>query len=136
MRKYLPILLNDNGVPDEFVGGNVNHISALAVIVPNSTPAQLLANTNDYDPGVAIYSSFRLSSNAAYNITGFLAAIDGQMMFLKNVGGFNLSLTNQDVLSVAANRIITGTGAALVLAPDGHAILQYDSTTARWRVIG
>ena len=98
-----------------------------------STPTQLTANVNDYGPSTL--GIWRLSSDASRNITGIVAAaVDGQLLLLLNVGAQNIVLTNQDALSVAANRILTGTGANVTLAADDTALLVYDLTTARWRI--
>ena len=97
-----------------------------------TTPAQITANTNDYALGAG--SFHRITTDASRNITGIVAGTDGAMLILRNAGGFDFVLTNQDVLSTAANRIITGTGASVTYTPDDLAILIYDTTTARWVV--
>jgi hypothetical protein len=107
-----------------------------------ANPAQITANQNDYDP---LFGSFRhvgtwrINSDAARNITGIAGGWPGRRLTLINVGGFAITLTNQDVASVAGNRII-GTGAANIVLTADTAItnkvnLIYDDTAARWRVI-
>lgn len=95
-----------------------------------ATPAQIVANTNNYNPGAG--SFFRLTTDAARDITGIVAGADGDIIHLRNAGAFNFTLTNQDAASSAANRIITGTGGSVVYAPDDNAMLVYDITDARW----
>lgn len=96
------------------------------------TPAQITANVNDYAPGRA--NVYRLSSDAARNVTGLVAGTAGELREVWNVGGFNITLTHQDVLSVVGNRFLSTTGAAVVVAPDGIVTIRYDTATARWRL--
>jgi len=61
----------------------------------------------------------------------------GKMLLVVSVGAGTVVLNDQDANSTAANRLITGTAAALTLAAGtGYAVLEYDSVTARWRVLG
>lgn len=100
------------------------------------SPTQITANQNDYGPSNGLNAAiWRISSDAARTITGIAAGKSGQRIILVNVGSFSITLSNQDVLSAAANRIITGTGASVVLAADDAAELLYDDTTARWRIV-
>lgn len=99
------------------------------------SPAQITANQNDYAPGVA--GLIRLNADAAYDITGMLAAVvNGVAVQLVNVSGFNLTLKHQDVLSVATNRFLIGGGADRVLQPNEQAVGFYDKITGRWRIEG
>jgi hypothetical protein len=106
------------------------------VTIANSTPTQLSANQNDYAfaGGNSAYVFQRLSASAAVNVTGITAGSDGQRYVLANVGTNNITITNQDTNSQAANRVITGSGASVILAPDQLMDLVYDGTTSRWRV--
>jgi hypothetical protein len=97
------------------------------------TPAQITANTNNYNPGVARY--YRLSTDASRNITGLsVSQVDGQECEVWNVGSFDIVLKHQDANSTAANRFICTAAADITLAADEIALLRYDSTTSRWRV--
>lgn len=97
-----------------------------------TTPAQITANQDDYDPGDATY--FRLSSDASRTITGIGFGSNGKHLILVNVGGFNIVLANQSVASTDLNRFITGTGGDVTLAPDERVDAIYDATTQRWRL--
>jgi len=104
--------------------------------------AQITANQNDYQLGANNNQRTMnlLDSDAAYNITGidsaFGRAQTGDRICLYNTGAFNLTLTHQDVLSLAANRIITSTGVGYVIGPNEMVWLWYDDTgTARWRML-
>lgn len=94
----------------------------------------LLASANDY--ALPDGYLFRIDpSGGPWSITGMGNGYTGRQIVFVNVGVVNLVLTNQDVASVAANRVITGTGANVTVVPDGSIRLFYDGTTARWRVI-
>jgi hypothetical protein len=95
------------------------------------TPDQLLADVNDYDLGAR--GQKRLSSDADRAITGILAGTAWTVYELWNVGSFNITLKHQSGSSTAANRIICGGAADIVLAPNDGARARYDATTTRWR---
>jgi hypothetical protein len=97
------------------------------------TLATITADEDDYvlPAGVA----FRLSSNASRTVTGIAAGGDGRFVLLINVGANDIVLANQDIGSAAANRIITGTGADVTLAPNDSIFAWYDDTTDRWRLV-
>lgn len=112
-----------------------------SVIAGSSTisPAALGAgNNNDYAPaGIGATGTIRTTVNGGGStITGINAgALAGKRLAFFNIAGAaNLTFTNEDVASAAANRILTPNAAALVVRPQGSAILWYDSTSARWRV--
>jgi hypothetical protein len=108
----------------------------------SNVQAQITANQNDYQLGQNNNQRTMnlLDSDAAYNITGIDSADSfaqtGDRLCLYNTGAFNLTLTNQDVLSLAANRIITSTGVSYIIGPNECVWLWYDDTgTARWRML-
>lgn len=96
-----------------------------------NTPTTLNANTDNWAPGS--YTILRTSTSAAYDITGLVAAGGGQIVYLVNVGSFNITLKN-DVTSTAANRFLCTSGADIVVTPGRVAFGFYDNTSARWRV--
>ena len=99
------------------------------------SPAQLTANQNDYDPtGNATSSVFRLTSDAPRDITGIAQGQDGRILIVHNVGANNIVLRDESLSSTAANRFALT--ADVTLTPDTVVMLQYDSTTSRWRMIG
>lgn len=102
------------------------HLNTLAF-----TPVQITSDQNDY--ALATGTFFRLSTDASRTITGLTGGTDGKWMVIANVGSFNLVLANQNASSTTTNRIITGTGASITIAPDEQVRLIYDSTTGRWR---
>jgi hypothetical protein len=72
---------------------------------------------------------------AAFTIRGIGNGIDGRYIILANRSAFAMTLANQNANSTAANRIITGTGADVVIAADATAALVYDDTTDRWLLL-
>jgi hypothetical protein len=98
-----------------------------------ASPSQITANQNDYAGATADIN--RLSSDAARDITGLSAGTSGQTVVLINVGSFAITLKHQSTSSSAANRILVPWAADYILAADGAAVLVYDATTSRWRVI-
>lgn len=101
------------------------------------SPTQITANQNNYAAagGSGVSPFVRLTSDAARDITGIVAGNSGEFHWLINVGSNSITLKHQDTNSTAANRFI-GIGAAdVVLAADEKAMVVYDATTARWRVM-
>ncbi len=99
---------------------------------PN-TPAQLTGNVNDYVMSGTINL---MTSDASRNITGIVPTFGGQMLVISNIGAQNIVLKNQDASSTAGNRIITGTGADLTIAPDQTVMLMYFFMGVnRWKVL-
>jgi hypothetical protein len=98
------------------------------------TPTTLAVNTDDYN--LADAQIARISASVAVDVTGIAdgSGID-RHLWLVNVGTFAITLKNQDVSSAAANRIITGTGADLVMGADAAVHAYYDDITNRWRII-
>lgn len=106
-------------------------LDVLGVASRATSPAQITADQNDYAIGSGTF--FRLSTDASRTITGMTGGSDGKWMAIANVGSFSLVLANQSASSAAANRIITGTGASITIAPDEQVRIIYDATTQRWR---
>jgi hypothetical protein len=116
------------------VGGTIQHLVVDKSVSFRSdlTPAQITANQNDYAPaGHADAFMFRLSTDASRNITGLQGGTDGRIIDLVNVGSFPFVLTDDDVLSTAANRFrLEG---PVTVRPDQGISLIYDTVLSRWR---
>ena len=100
------------------------------------SPAEITANTNNYEPGAG-KDIFRLTADAARNITGIVARNDGDAILLINVDSTDaITLKHASADSTEANRILVPWEGDYVLsAKGGAALLMYDGTTDRWRVI-
>lgn len=95
------------------------------------TPAQITSNQNDYAPaGYLTASVWRISSDAARDITGIVAGDAGEIRILSNVGAFAITLKNASASSAAANRFTLN--ADIAIPAKGSAIVRYDSTLANW----
>ena len=98
------------------------------------SPPQITANQNDYNPtGVAAASVLQLSSDASRTVTGLAGGAEGRLVSLINIGGQPIVLADESTSSSAANRFALGAG--LTVAAKQAAMLRYDGTAARWRLI-
>jgi hypothetical protein len=106
------------------------------------SPSQITSNQNDYNPNGLNHTSapygasiLRLNSDAARDITSLVGGANGRLLIALNVGSFNITFKNDDGSSgTAANRFALS--ADFVLAPGTAALLWYDGTSSRWRIIG
>ena len=104
--------------------------------VATISPSQLIANQNDWNPtNLATAAEIRLSTDAARDLTGITAQPARTRLLLLNIGSFNCVLKH-DVTSTAANRFLCPGSADFTLTPNQAVDIWYDSTSARWRVIG
>ena len=71
----------------------------------------------------------------AFSISGIAGGINGKEVYLYNAVAFDMTITN-DATSTAANRILTLTGADVVLTGVSVAHLVYYATDARWILLG
>ena len=99
------------------------------------TPAALASgDIDDLDIGDSDF--LRLSGDAGVSdITGIAGGYKGRSIDIVNLTN-SITLQHEDTASVATNRIITATGAAITLAVNDMAELLYDEVSARWRVKG
>ncbi len=109
---------------------------------PSDQRAQILANQDDYQlaPNNAQRGVVILDSDAAYNITGIDSSFgfsqDGERITLINRGSFNLTLTDEDAASAAANRFISPSGVDYILGPNESCEIYYlDDGTDRWLIL-
>ena len=97
-------------------------------------PPQITANQNDYNPaGAAAASVLQLNSDASRSISGLAGGAEGCVVSLINIGGQPIVLLDESASSTAANRFTLG--ATLTIAAKQAAMLRYDGTAARWRLI-
>jgi hypothetical protein len=98
------------------------------------SPPQITANQNDYNPtGVASACVLHLSSDASRNVTGLAGGAEGRVVGLVNIGSQPIVLSDESASSSAANRFTLGT--SLTVAAKQAAMLRYDGTAARWRLL-
>jgi hypothetical protein len=131
--------MTDNGSTVTFSGNLTSTAGSTSIGGTYGTvisPASISGTVNDWNPtSFATAMIIRVTTSATTNITGLAGAIDGHLMTLINVSASTLTISNETT-STAANRINTGSGADIALAQHQSALLVYDGTLARWRVIG
>lgn len=124
---YGNVLLYYDATQQRWVGGDQ---SSVYDVVNETTPAQITANQNNYDPGVA--EVLRLSTDADRTITGISGGVKGRSLRIINVGNFIISLAHESGSSIAANRITSPTARDVVIYPSSSKYFYYDSTNQRW----
>ena len=101
------------------------------------SPDELTGDVNNYSPdGLGMAAVLRLSSDNTRTITGLDDGEDGRVIILQNIGSNEIILADESSSSDASNRFTIGGDADLTLSSEHCAILQYDNTSARWRLIG
>jgi hypothetical protein len=99
-----------------------------------ASPAEITDNQDDYT--LAAGDILRLTSDAAYSISGIAAGDDAEARLLINVGAHDLTLKHEDAASSAANRLVVPwAGDYVMSAGGGAALVVYDGTSDRWRVV-
>lgn len=114
------------------IGGGGGSGTGFGPTIANSSTGTLnnIASTSGSDDAGAIRFT-----GVAPTVTGIVGGADKRRLVLIARGG-PLVLANQSSSSVAANRIVTGTGADVTIKNNGAALLAYDPTSARWQVVG
>lgn len=79
----------------------------------------------------------RCNNATLLTITGLSAGYDGQRLVILSVGAGQVDLSHQAAGSTATNRLINfaTVGVTSLAAGVGTAILSYDTTTGRWRLV-
>lgn len=103
------------------------------------SPAQITANTHDYDPtGFRVsnkidVSILRMSSDANRDLTGLVPSSPaaGNIVTITNIGGDNIKLKNNNGGSLAANRFLTK--GDINIEPNESFTIYYDTVDLRWR---
>lgn len=120
---------------DTFVAGPIDFEEAIK-LVGEVTPAQIVANQNDYAPaGHADANVLRLSASGPFNITGLAGGTSGRVVVLINLAAGVITLVHDSASSTAANRFRLASGANLAIPEFGSVTLRYDSATSRWHAI-
>jgi len=102
-----------------------------AGLVTDSTTTGTAATLTANSSGIV-----RLTNVSLTDISGIPAVSFNKIMILENKTGVAVAINNDDAGASAADRILTGTGAALTLEIDSSITLFYDTTSARWQVVG
>lgn len=115
-------------------------VTTAFAITGDISPAALAAGaTNDYAPaGIGSATTLRLTPNAAGStLTGITTGSDGRVLVIMNIGtAADITLLHDDgASSAAANRFLCPANASLVIPANGSVVVEYDSTSSRWRVV-
>ena len=111
------------------------HAAVNALVVANTEATNTDTGTQN-NVSLAGASLLRFNNASLLTITGFAAGAAGQRLTIVSVGAGQVDLSNQSGSSTDVNRIINGvTGTISLAAGSGRAVLIYDATTQRWRVI-
>ena len=104
------------------------------------TPASFSTNQNNFATGTATVQRLNNTDTvSSRTITGFAGGRVGRLLIVLNIGtgtDNSILLGHQNASSSVANRIICPNAADLTLALGEAAVLWYDNTTLRWRVVG
>jgi hypothetical protein len=109
------------------------------VILPIVTAVALTSSVNDYSLPVADIFRLDNATTNTVNITGLATAVDGEAKLLLNVSTHTAAaytLKHADTNSTAVSRFLVPWEGDYVLSPKGGAALViYDDTDERWRVV-
>jgi hypothetical protein len=121
-------------------GSFIFGLRQLTMTDPITPPAIGAGNTNNYAPSGFFDCAWILQNVSAAGavMTGLRFTDDGQMIYLQNISDTVanvLTLAHESASSDAANRFLLPGNASLVIPNNGGALLRYDGTAARWRVL-
>jgi hypothetical protein len=78
----------------------------------------------------------RIYISGTVTLNGIAGGQDGMVIFLYTSLGSTLTINNESVLALAANRIATHTGATVTITARGGVSMIYDSSLSTWRIFG
>lgn len=81
-------------------------------------------------------SSIYFNTSGTINLNGIDAGVDGLILYIFCGTSTTLVIGNENASAAASDRIATHTGANVTISGRGGATLIYESTSARWRVVG
>lgn len=100
------------------------------------SPTSLSAQADNYSPtSLGSANGIRQDASAPVTITGLDGGEDGRLIVFHNISSSAITLAHENASSDAANRFDLSGAANRVVASRESVLLQYDSTSSRWRVI-
>jgi hypothetical protein len=119
--------------PDIAAAGQVEFTGGVSGIIRTAGAfiSALTGNQDNFDTDDS--RVLQMTNASAATIRGVAAGYNGQELTVLALGADTVTINHQDANSTAENRIITSTGAALVLAVGERADLTYETTNDRWR---
>ncbi len=113
-----------------FTLSSARHFEAQAATDSSTTGADAVA-------AAFTAGSLRFTNASLTSLATIPAGSNGQQLWIFNRTGAAVTIKDSsDALGTAANRILTGTGTSVTWSNDSAMILSYDSTTARWQIVG
>jgi hypothetical protein len=98
------------------------------------SPPVLASSQNDYSPtGLENAAVLRLTASAIVSLTGLAGGYSGRRIVLFNIGNLPITIVNQSLLSLAANRFFTGSSNTTIVGNNSTSLI-YDGTSGFWRV--
>jgi hypothetical protein len=114
-------------------------LGAVGAALTELTPAQLSADTDDWNPtGMGTANMVLMSSDAARNLTGIVwagTAPGAKRKTLINVGAFPITLKDQFGSAGANQFLLNGGTGDIVLQPGDAQDIYYDETDGKWRSV-
>lgn len=114
-------------------GGAITGALTLTGVI--SPPEMANGNENDWSPtGLSTCNVIRMTGySGGTTLTGIAAQEAGRMILLLNLGG-EVAIESESASSTATNRILCG-GSGFEISVNEGALIWYDGTSSRWRVI-
>ncbi len=136
-----PTLAGTTYLAGSTIDATTSRVNTGALAVTQATTTAITGTLNDWNPTYtggengSFVTIVRANTSGATTITGRVAAaFGGRQQYIQNVGVANITITNQDAGSAAANRFITPSGTSITIVPGGVMHFYYDIVLARWIV--
>lgn len=114
-----------------------------ALTLTNTKHLEIQAATDSTTTGAnAVLTAFvagaiRLTNASLTSIGTIPAGTNGQRLTIFNRTGADLTIADSSAaVGTTANRILTGTNGTITFTNNAALVLEYDSTTARWQIVG
>lgn len=118
-------------------------VTTNALTLANTKHLEIQAVTDSTTTGAAasltafVAGAVRLTNVSLTSIANIPAGTNGQDLTIFNRTGVDVTVSDSSAaLGTAADRILTGTGSTITFANNAALNLKYDSTTARWQIVG
>jgi hypothetical protein len=129
------------GATNSWTGGqtflNATTTGTLAItgnlLEPKGADYPTVGSHDNLDFGTG--SLFRYTGNGAATFTGIAGGVDGRQIRIMNASNFSIIFKNLSSSSASGNQINTSSGADLTIPSNVSVTFQYDSGSAKWRVV-
>ena len=130
----------DGGATNLVITNMTSHeaLEVVGDIAYNKADHTTLATGNNagIDFGEVVFAKIASGPGGAFTINGIANGRDGKMYIVYNDSGQAMTIADESgVEAVAANRLVTMTGADIVTSGDAAFTIVYDSGQSRWIVV-